>query len=590
MNGLLQELIVSLRLHFRNRMALIYSYIFPTIFLVAFWVLYRYDRVPLVRHMGELLTVTALGGACFGLPTTMVSERERGVWRRFRLAPVSTVSLVASTVMARYVLLLIAGLLQVVLAMVIGMPRPPHPVDLWIAFTCVAFAFMGLGLVIAMLADNVPAVQALGQCIFLPMLIIGGVAVPLASLPAWAQHLSAFFPGRYAVDAIQQTVTGPGLSAGAFSVLALVLIGLAGCIAGAGLFRWDAAERFSARGGKTWVAVALLAWVAVGAFAEWQGRIAAQTPATATRTAVPAPAPVAPPPSSPATSAPTTESQNASAPATAAPGNADRSTSSTPAPELPARGGAPASHAPAATTASSGAGAHSEAASHPPPSSTSARAAQPATTPSRGRAAGSSAASTERAAVDTAPTPPVAREPNAANSTTTNEPATAPTRWQDVTLADINDTLVFDRLPPDTGVVTPVAKLDELADPDDNDQLEAITAALATWAPGQVADPVQRVRNYLFVPAVIDVFQMPIERFVPLIIFNQLKTAMPKDQLEKILFWIAVHPDEGDTLAVDNLRPLGIDSAPSDMAEVRNRAGVYAVKLLGRLLGKIVQQ
>ena len=76
-------------------MALIYGYLFPTIFLVAFWVLYRYERVPLVRHMGELLTVTALGGACFGLPTTMVSERERGVWRRYRLAPVRTGTLVA---------------------------------------------------------------------------------------------------------------------------------------------------------------------------------------------------------------------------------------------------------------------------------------------------------------------------------------------------------------------------------------------------------------------------------------------------------------------------------------------------------------
>jgi hypothetical protein len=139
-------------------------------------------------------------------------------------------------------------------------------------------------------------------------------------------------------------------------------------------------------------------------------------------------------------------------------------------------------------------------------------------------------------------------------------------------------------------VVTPVAKLDELADPDDNDQLEAMTAALATWAPGQVADPVQRVRNYLFVPAVIDVFQMPIERFVPLIVFNRLKTDMPKDQLEKILYWIAIHPDEGDDSAVDNLRPLGLQNGPSDMAEVRNRTGVYAVKLLGRLLGKIVQE
>src|SRR5689334_12832448 len=143
--------VTTIRLHLRNKMALIYSYLFPTIFLLAFWVLYRYEPVPLVRHMGELLTVTALGGACFGLP------------------------------------------------MAIGMPMPKHPGALFVAFTCVAFAFIGLGLVIAMMADNVPAVQALGQCIFLPMLIIGGVAVPLSSLPDWAQRVSAFFPGRYAV-------------------------------------------------------------------------------------------------------------------------------------------------------------------------------------------------------------------------------------------------------------------------------------------------------------------------------------------------------------------------------------------------------
>src|SRR5829696_143564 len=93
LNALLHQLGVTLRLHFRNKMALVYSYLFPTIFLVAFWVLYRNESVPLVRHMGELLTVTALGGACFGLPTSMVSERERGVWRRFRLTPVHTATL-----------------------------------------------------------------------------------------------------------------------------------------------------------------------------------------------------------------------------------------------------------------------------------------------------------------------------------------------------------------------------------------------------------------------------------------------------------------------------------------------------------------
>ena len=84
--------------------------------------------------------------------------------------------------------------MQLGLAMLIGMPAPRHPFDLFVAFTCVSLAFLGLGLVIATMADNVPAVQALGQCIFLPMLIIGGVAVPLESLPDWAQHVVGVLP------------------------------------------------------------------------------------------------------------------------------------------------------------------------------------------------------------------------------------------------------------------------------------------------------------------------------------------------------------------------------------------------------------
>ena len=246
MTALLQQTAISLRLHYRNKMALLYSYLFPLIFLLAFYVLYRHERVVLARHMGELLTVGILGGACFGLPTTMVSERERGVWRRYRLAPVSTAGLVtqhrrsrATSSSSR------RGCCSSVAALALGMPFPAHPLDLFVAFTFVSFAFIGLGLVMATMADNVPAVQALGQCIFLPMLIIGGIAVPLASLPDWAQHVSAFFPGRYAVQAVQACVNAGGLSSVRFDLLALTIIGAAGCIAGAMMFRWDAQQRFA---------------------------------------------------------------------------------------------------------------------------------------------------------------------------------------------------------------------------------------------------------------------------------------------------------------------------------------------------------
>ena len=553
MQAFLQQFRVSLRLHFRNRMALIYGYLFPTIFLIAFWVLYRYDRVPLARHMGELLTVTALGGACFGLPTTMVSERERGVWRRYRLAPVGTGTLLASTISARYVLLVVAGLLQVALAMLIGMPLPNHPLDLWIAFTFVAFALMGLGLVIATLADNVPAVQALGQCIFLPMLIIGGVAVQLTSLPEWVQHLSAFFPGRYAVEAMQTSVTGAGLGVMRFSLLALLLTGLAGFVAGIRMFRWDAQERFVERGGKGWVAVALAAWAAVGVLAETRGRIGPvpivseyTAPAQPDERLVPRP---------PASDAP----QPAPPPSTAAPVPATPPDEARP---------APTSEPPRAAAGS-------------PPSETA--TGKPAPEPQAA-----------------APPPPAAdaKPPAAADAKPPAQPSTKgppepllpePKSWQQVTPAHIEEVL-FERLPSDAGVVSPIARPDEPIEPELEAELEEVRTRLVSWGPARVADPVQRVRNLLYVAAVPDVFQIPLERYVAHVVFERLQGDVPKEDLIKILFWVATHPAGGDDSAVDDLRTAGIPvNGPGDMEQARERVMLYALKLLGRLVGKIPQ-
>src|SRR5438874_9404065 len=150
-----------------------------------------------------------------------------------------------------------------------GLPMPVHPLGLLIAFTATAAAFLAFGMVIAMLVDNVPAVQALGQCIFLPMLMIGGVAVRLESLPRWAQHLSAFFPGRYAVEAMQLSATGSGLAHAGFDIMALLLIALASTIAAAAMFRWDKALALR----RGWLVLALGMWLVGGVMAGISGLV-----------------------------------------------------------------------------------------------------------------------------------------------------------------------------------------------------------------------------------------------------------------------------------------------------------------------------
>ena len=131
MNGLLQHLLLTLRLNFRAGQALVYGYLVPVFFLLAFGSVFRSSVPPLAHEMGQLLAITVLGGACFGMPTAMVAERERGVWRRYRLLPTATAGIIVSTMVARYLLVLTAVGCSSVLRGASTAPRFPRARPNW---------------------------------------------------------------------------------------------------------------------------------------------------------------------------------------------------------------------------------------------------------------------------------------------------------------------------------------------------------------------------------------------------------------------------------------------------------------------------
>jgi ABC-2 type transport system permease protein len=370
------------------------------------------------------------------------------------LLPASTAGLIVSAMVARYIIVLLAVLMQFGLAWCLyRTPFPAEPLSMLVAFSTVCFAFLGMGLVIAMLAGAVPAVQALGQAIFLPMIMIGGVGVPLRTLPPWAQQVAGYLPGRYAVEALDACYLpeGAGLAGAKFALGALVVIGVAACVAGARMFRWDAGQRL-ARGAKVWIAFALAAWAGVGIVAERTGRLAAP---------IDAPAPVA------ATPAPSTG-------VPAAPG------------------------------------------------------------------------------------------------------------WQGVTQAEV-DGVRFDKLPPDDGIVAPVARSLDDVPADSKARVEGIEEHLQEWPPGLHGDLVQRVRSLLSAAAVFDVLEDRDEGAVGYVVLDYVRQQAPDEDLAKVLTYIIENPDDGSV--VTKVPELGIQGEITEEA-ARERTGMYAAKLLKRVLGK----
>ena len=179
--------------------------------------------------------------------------------------------------------------------------------------------------------------------------------------------------------------------------------------------------------------------------------------------------------------------------------------------------------------------------------------------------------------------PPAATPP--APATPAHPPETVP-EWQKTTLADIDREIDFTRVPPDSGVVVPIAPADEEPEPEVAAQLETLQTRLPDWPPGKVPDVVQRARNLLYVAAVPDVLQTPIERFAPRVIYERLQEDIPAAAHSCALL---------DRAAPDGRRRLGRAAAADPRPELRdrrpdetrNRAAFYAVKLLGRLTGRI---
>ena len=78
-----------------------------------------------------------------------------------------------------------------------------------------------------------------------------------------------------------------------------------------------------------------------------------------------------------------------------------------------------------------------------------------------------------------------------------------------------------------------------------------------------------------------------VERFLPQIVFDQLRKDISAEDLPKVLYWVAMHPDGGSDEAIDDLEELGLPGVMGPRKAARARVMLYAFKFLGRLIGDL---
>ena len=95
-----------------------------------------------------------------------------------------------------------------------------------------AAAFSALGVLVSVSVKEVFEAQTLANAFRFPMMFLGGVFVPVTSLPLGLRIVARVLPLTYAVEALQAAMGGrspvaPGLDLSALAVFAVALFGVA---------------------------------------------------------------------------------------------------------------------------------------------------------------------------------------------------------------------------------------------------------------------------------------------------------------------------------------------------------------------------
>lgn len=247
----------------RSKTALFWTLGFPQVWLFAFALLFG-DGTPegVTRVMPHVLVLTIFAGSFFGVSYTMVNERENGILRRYRVTPVSALTVVLANGVRSVANVGISVVLQIVLARLIFGARVPSPVGLLIVVAFGLVAFVPLGLILGAVAKDMRSAPALGNLIFFPMMFLSGAAVPFQWLPEWIHPIARMLPATYLTDAIQGVmVRGEAILDLGGPLIALLVSGAAAAVADALLFRWESDDPVDVRRASAALAMLLVVWV-----------------------------------------------------------------------------------------------------------------------------------------------------------------------------------------------------------------------------------------------------------------------------------------------------------------------------------------
>jgi ABC-2 type transport system permease protein len=261
-----------MRLAMRNRAFLFFSLVTPLAFLFGYGAISRKFGPGAMPYLLAMVLALTIMGSFWGLSVQLVTFREQGILRRFRVTPVGASAMLASSLISNYFLTLPTIAIEFYISRsLFHMAGLGNLISVFILVTIGTVTFASLGLIVASVTNTMQETQIINQIIWFIFLFISGATIPFPKLPLMLQRVAVFLPATYLVSGLQRAMVDHTN----VTELGAYLASLVGCAliaftVAAQLFRWEPETKVP-RQAKLWAAAAIIPFLLLGVWESING-------------------------------------------------------------------------------------------------------------------------------------------------------------------------------------------------------------------------------------------------------------------------------------------------------------------------------
>jgi ABC-2 type transport system permease protein len=189
-----------------------------------------YAHAYMVYVPGLLVAIAGFGGLFSGLG--ILAELRAGIIERVRVTPVSRTALLLGRALREVANMVFQALIITVLAVPLGLTVPLIDVLLaYLLFSLVALMATTLSYGLALQIRNEAALGPMINALAQPVMLLGGVLLPLALAPLWIRRIADWNPFFWATSAMRALFAGqvgdPAVWKGLIIVLGMATLAVA---------------------------------------------------------------------------------------------------------------------------------------------------------------------------------------------------------------------------------------------------------------------------------------------------------------------------------------------------------------------------